>query len=142
MSAKTIYNITYNYLEASQAYLDCNDNNAYKMSRQILESGISELGPLMTFYNELVRISILYREYEHAVVYQTSIIDLSNRKEFALLKRAELYHLMGSQPLALADANASHNAIEELPKRIKRNQSILKLKEKITSLTVKLGEIK
>ena len=49
---------------------------------------------------------------------------------------------MGSQPLALADAKASHNAIEELPKRIKGNQSILKLKEKINSLTVKLGEIK
>lgn len=131
-----------NYLEVSQAYLDCNDNNAYKMSSQTLESGISELGPLMTFYNELVRISILYQEYEHAVEYQTAIIDLSNRKEFALLKRAELYYLMEQQPLALSDIKTSHKAIEELPERIKRNQSILKLKDKITNLTVKLGEIK
>ena len=95
----------------------------------------------MTLYNELIKVSIKQNKFQEAINYQSIILSHSKRKEFPLVRRAELYLSAGNYSSASADLEKSLNSINLLPERIRINKSIRELQQKIESLTTKLGKL-
>jgi tetratricopeptide (TPR) repeat protein len=115
---------TENYLEAAHAWQNSNAENKLELSVQILQKGIENLGDLMVFYQTITELYEKHSNLDLAIQYQTKVIELSNRKEFSYVKRAQLYQLKGDIIAAKNDLMAAKSAIKQLPPS-KQNQSAI-----------------
>lgn len=126
--------ITENYLEASLAWEKSQEPEYSEKAINIIKTGILELGELMVFFDRLVELYLKEEDHKSALVYQSKIIEKSNRKERAYYKRALIYLDKGDQISAKSDLESSNQAIKHLPSRIKNNQAIIDLESDVYKL--------
>lgn len=122
---------TENYLEAAHAWANSNLDYKLDLAIKILQKGIIDLGPLLVFYQTMTELYEQHIDFEQAIVCQTKIIELSNRKEFSYLKRAELYQANGNVNAAMSDLQSAKVAIQQLPVAKQNNSAILSLIEEV-----------
>lgn len=127
-----------NYLECAAAYLNSERENNVESANRILELGINHLGNIPVLYDRLVSLNLNYGNLKEAIKYQTEIVNMMNRKENALYKRAMLYLESGNKKLAIADLEMAKAAFENLPDRIRSNSSsrqlISEINQKLSAL--------
>ena len=116
-----------NYFESSEAWVKVDMQRAV----EVIENGIRDLGPLLTFYRRLVELCMLVGDYDNAIDWQTEIIDRSERKERAYLERAKIFLTAKDPENARSDLQSARDAIEKLPPRIRSQKNILELEEEI-----------
>jgi tetratricopeptide (TPR) repeat protein len=130
---------TENYLEAANAWANTDLPNKLELSIKILQKGIDDLGPLLVFYQAISELYEQHLNFEQAIVYQTKIIEISNRKEFSYVKRAELYRANRNYSAALEDLKAAKAAIQQLPISKQNNSAILSLIEEVNKFELILN---
>lgn len=121
-----------NYLEASYAWENSGIQKGNERAIVIIHTGMQTIGPLRTFLDRLVEISLRNQDFDAAIGYQTEIIGQSERKEWAYYQRALTYIMKGDMVLARADLQAADTEILRLPQRLQSQKNVLDLKEKIT----------
>lgn len=126
------------YIEASFAWENSNDVNALLKASESIIMGIEKLGDLLVFYNRLVEIHLKSKDYTSALIYQSKILHISNRKEKAYYKRALIHIENGDSTAAKQDLEMASYAIENLPNRIKKNKAMLNLIANIEQLIIAL----
>ena len=128
------YTLPFNYLEASRSFSRCDHPDALNKSIDILNQGINDLGALITFQNELVKIFLENNMVNEAIDIQTQIIQSATRKEFPLYKRAKFYKANGNIELAEKDIQDAKILVSKLPERIRLNKATRELMEKLSDL--------
>lgn len=107
-----------NYFEASLAWQKAQHSDSYNKSIDYLLKGISDLGPLISFYNQLVHLATNQNDLKNALIYQTQIIDLSDRKERAYYNRGMTHLELDDHDSALADFVHAKESMDRLNQRI------------------------
>ena len=113
------------YIYASKTWYATDTEHGYERSQSILIEGIEKLGDIMVLYNALISNYIDMQDFNSAVNYQNKVIELSNRKERAYLKLANLQIKQGKYKeagLSIVKAEESYN---RLPHRL-RNTKFMK----------------
>jgi predicted Zn-dependent protease len=84
--------ITYpeHYLYASKAWYASNTRYGIKRSQSVLKEGIEKIGDIVLLYNELISNYLDLQDFDSAEKYQEKVIDISNRKERAYLRLANI----------------------------------------------------
>ncbi len=122
-----------NYLEASNAWASCATKYCRNQSIVMLENGIRDLGPLLVLYKTMVKRFVEFGDYELALKGQSRVIELMDRKEFALVERASIYIADNQGDKALADLNKAKAEIRTLPNRLQSRPAIKDLLATIES---------
>lgn len=130
----SIRSLPENYLEAAEAWEMSSRKDKYEMSVKILESGIQNLGPIITFQNKLIQCHLDNNSAEKAIETQLAIIESKRRKESAYVKLAEIYMELDKIQEAKRAAISAKIHFEKLPERIQRNAAMQALKLKIQQL--------
>ncbi len=120
-----------NFLEAASATLMSRDTME---AIEILEDGLSKLGPVPGLETELINCYLSVLEFDKALTLQDRIIARSNRKEFPLARRAEIHCSIGNLSSCQFDVLAAREAISSLPPRLQQNSSVLQLKNRLNGL--------
>jgi len=82
-----------NFIDASLAWSNVNTVKAMQNSFSVIDSGINELGKLVTFYTHLIELSINREDYESAIAHQKEMLALFQRKESVYYRLSQLYVL-------------------------------------------------
>jgi tetratricopeptide (TPR) repeat protein len=117
-----------NYYELTDALKSCKKQESEEKIYKILEGGILKLGELPHLYKKLVEAAVYFQNYNHSIKYQTKIIELSTRKEFATYQRALLHLKFKKKEKASIDFNLVLSYIDNLPEHIKNNRSVRELR--------------
>lgn len=107
------------YIYASKAWYATNTNYGYERSQAVLIEGIEALGDIIVLYNKLISNYIDMQDFDFAVKFQTKVVEISNRKERAYLKLANLQIKQGKYKeaeLSIVKAEESYN---RLPHRLR-----------------------
>ncbi len=129
-----------NYMDAFTAWKAVKNTNGKENALHILEVGITELGPIFTFYDSKKKLHLDFGDYKQALIVQEQIIALSERKEFALFNAAEICLLNGNNSKSSQYLNLARAAIEKLPTRIKQRKKTMALYNKIEQTQLKLEQ--
>lgn len=78
------------YLYASKAWYAIDTEQGKQRSQKILIQGIEDLGDIIVLYNKLISNYIDMQDFDSAAKFQTKVIEISNRKERAYLKLANI----------------------------------------------------
>lgn len=111
-----------NYFEASLAWQKSKHEDAYQKSVDYILIGIDDLGPLISFYHQLVKLAQEQSDYKKVIDYQTQIIDLSDRKERAYYNRGLTYLAVEDHSLAQSDFLLAKKAIDLLNIRLQNQK--------------------
>ena len=130
----TIRSLPENYLEAGQSWSFSSSPDKYFNAVNILESGIKNLGPIVTLQNKLLATHLENQNSDKAIELQNAIIEKTNRKESAYFKLAEIYIQFDEIKNAKQAAENALFHLEKLPGRIQQNSAMKKLKNKIHQL--------
>ena len=128
---KAIRTLPSNYLDASICYELMDSNSSKLESITVVQRGLEDLGPLMTFHGRLVELGIKYKNFNLAIEHQNSIIELSNRKEKPLYERSLIYIKKGDKKMAKNDLLLAREAFDQLPIRQKSTKAMIELSTKI-----------
>lgn len=120
-----------NYLDVANSYEMMNTEASKREAISIIEKGIEDLGPLITFYDRLVELGLKYEDFELAINYQNAIIGLSQRKESAIYKRGMIFIEMGEIVEARKDFELAKEEFEILSQRLRSTKAMKELKSKI-----------
>lgn len=107
------------YLYASNAWNSMGNEYGKERSQSILIEGIEKLGDVVVLYNELISNFMDMQDFDSAVKYQKRVIEISNRKERAYLKLANIQiqqEKLNEAELSIVKAEESYN---KLPHRIR-----------------------
>ena len=132
--------LPFNYLDASLAFEKMGSNEAIDQAISVIERGINDLGPLITFQERMVHLGLSHGQYDLALLYQTAIIDHLNRKESAFFKRAMIYLEKDEVQKGYDDLILSKKALEKLPSRHKNTKAMQDLYQKIESHITELNK--
>ena len=135
----TIKTLPENYIDAASAWNLTASEEGYLRAIKILESGISQLGPLISFYDKIKEIALDRKDLEQAIASQKKILNLSNRKEFAYYELAMLNIKAGQSELALDHFQKAKTIYEQLAFRNQQSQAIKQLKIKIEESIIRLN---
>jgi len=127
-----------NYLEAATSWELLKTELGKANALSILQQGIAQLGPLFTFYREIRELHIRSKDFEKALVVQKNIIELSNRKETAFYKAAEICLLFDNKEAAREYLSLGLEAVNTLPNRLKNNKAVITLQQKMENILLKL----
>ena len=125
-----------NYLEAAQSWTASSNPNKYQKTVDILESGIKNLGTIVTLQNKLIEIHLQNQNGDKAVEVQLSIIEKNKRKETAYYKLAEIYIQLDEKENAKRAAKNALAHLEKLPRRFQQNSAMKDLNDKIHQLII------
>jgi len=107
------------YIYASKAWYSTGTEYGNKRSQSILIEGIEKLGDIIVLYNTLISNYIDMKNFDLAVKYQNKVIEISNRKERAYLKLANIQikqKKYKEAELSIVKAEESYN---KLPHRLR-----------------------
>ena len=136
--SKSRRTIPENYLDAARSWELSNAEASKVNALNILQQGISKLGPLFVFYIEIRELHLRSKNFEKALSAQKKIIDLSNRKETALYKAAEICLLLDKTEAARKYLLLGLEAVTILPSRLKNNKVVIALQQKMENTLLKL----
>ena len=122
-----------NYLECASAYMISDQMDKLNSATRVLNQGINQMGNIPVLYERLVNIHLKHGDIDDAIRYQTRIVDMMNRKENALYRRAEMWMSAGDVDAAKADYMKASDAINALPQRIKNNRATIDLMTNINN---------
>ncbi len=119
-----------NYLEACNAWKALGKKGHYR-AKVVLCRGLTDLGDLTLFYQELQCLEVEQGNYFQAILLASKVLNKANRKEWAFYQRALIHYQFEHFELAYADFKNAQIAIDLLPARIRNIQSCKKLFESI-----------
>ncbi|WP_426430499.1 tetratricopeptide repeat protein [Winogradskyella sp. HB-48] len=128
-----------NYLYASNAWYATEKEYGRERSQSILIEGIEKLGDVVVLYDKLISNYIDMQDFDSAVKFQNKVIEISNRKERAYLKLANIQiqqEKFNEAELTIVKAEESY---EKLPYRI-RNAKFMR--EFYSELQLKKSSLK
>ncbi|MCB0400004.1 MAG: hypothetical protein KDD26_10370 [Winogradskyella sp.] len=128
-----------NYLYASNAWYATDKAYGRQRSQSILIEGIENLGDVLVLYDQLISNFMDMKDFDSAVKYQNKVIEISNRKERAYLKLANIQiqqKKFNEAELSIVKAEESY---EKLPHRI-RNAKFMR--EFYSELQLKKSSLK
>ncbi len=120
-----------NYLEAAAAWTECAQPQSNTKATNTLQQGITDLGPLLVFFDQLVQIALDQNQLDEAIQQQTNIINYSIRKESPLYERALLYLKTGNPTSARHDLQAARTALAQLPVKFQQTAAMTLLRQQI-----------
>lgn len=136
--AKSRRTVPENYLDAAKSWELLDTTVGRTNALNLLQQGISQIGPLFAFYMEIRDIHLRNNAFDQAITVQNKLIELSNRKEKALYEAAEICLRFNKKEAAKNYLLSGLDAVEKLPLRIQRNKAIivlsLKMEEKLLQL--------
>ena len=127
-----------NYLDAAKSWELLNTETGKFNALNILQQGISQLGPLFTFYIEIRELHLRSKDFEKALDAQKKLIKRANRKETALYEAAEICLLSNNKEAAKEYLLLGLGAVQTLPLRLKSNKAITTLQQKMENTLLKL----
>jgi tetratricopeptide (TPR) repeat protein len=113
------------YLYASKAWFATNSKSGFEFSQQILIEGIEKLGDVIVLYDKLVSNYVDIKDFDSALRFQSKVIEISNRKERAYLKLANIQIQQEKFKEAEISIEKSEASYKKLPHRI-RNTKFMK----------------
>jgi len=122
------------YHNLISAYDSIGTTAAHLKSIHVIEEALKELGTIKAMQIKLVELLIKTNQISDALAIQTVIIQTSNRKERAYLKRAYIHLGLEDSESAQKDLLSSIESIELLPFRIQQMKKMKELKAEIEKL--------
>ena len=120
-----------NYLELADAVAALQDR---PLRISVLLEGIQRLGLIPSLTGPLLDIYMRMGAYDQAIALQTKIVNHSFRKEFALVKRAEMYCIQLKYDRASDDLKQASTALQGRPKHARLRSVNVALASKIRRL--------
>jgi tetratricopeptide (TPR) repeat protein len=130
---KAIRRLPSNYIDASLSFEKIENGSGKEKSISVINKAIMDLGPLMTFYDRMVYLGLKYEDYDLAIENQNNIVEISQRKESSLYKRAQVQVHFGNVQRAKYDLHAAKKAIESLPPRLIKTTAMIELQKQINN---------
>lgn len=121
------------YLDAANAWDQCNTSEGQQRSVNILREGIERIGPLHVLYQELARKSAAHLDFENAIRFQTILVEKSLNKVPSLFQRAMVYEQAGNVDTAIQDLELALSLMSELPKHKSSVPAMRQLRSDIES---------
>ncbi len=121
------------YLDASNAWLQCDLPESENKAIQSLRDGLSRLGRLHVLEMALVDTYLHYQRYTDALQVQSEIIQHWSFKAVPYLDRAEIYLQFHEVALAKSDLLHALDALEQLPAYKTNTPAMKSVKSKIIS---------
>ncbi|PHN04753.1 tetratricopeptide repeat protein [Flavilitoribacter nigricans] len=125
--AHSIRSIPENYMDACRAWELLGTEQGQNRAIAILEKGIEALGPIISLYEKRTELLINYGRLEEAIAAQQAIIDISQRKEAAYYRMAEIHLMREDHSSAAQYLQLSRSAFESLPQRIQQTTAMTDL---------------
>jgi tetratricopeptide (TPR) repeat protein len=140
---KVIYNskVTFPeyYLYASQAWHATNTMDGFERSQSILLKGLEKLGDIIVLYDQLISNYLEVKDFNSAIKFQEKVIKMSNRKERAFLRLADIQiqqELFNEAEISISQAEEN---FKKLPHRIRNAQF---MREFYSELQLKKSSLK
>ncbi|MDY2586718.1 tetratricopeptide repeat protein [Winogradskyella aquimaris] len=127
------------YLYASQAWRAANTMDCFERSQSILLKGLEKLGDIIVLYDQLISNYIEIKDFNSAIKFQEKVIKMSNRKERAFLRLADIQihkELFNEAEISITQAEEN---FKKLPHRI-RNAKFMR--EFYSELQLKKSSLK
>jgi len=128
------------YINASNSWKNCSEENGAKHSVLILETGISHIGPLHVLEKQLVELYEEQKNFEQAIKIQSALLDQATNKAISYFTRAELYIKADNLTSAKLDLQQALLAIDQLPDNKRSLAVMMEYRSKIESTLTKLNE--
>ncbi|WP_121495515.1 tetratricopeptide repeat protein [Hanstruepera ponticola] len=128
-----------NYIECANAWVLTKVDSGFNKAIKILETGIDNLGNVISLLEEKISIQYNHANYELAIEDQKQIIKILNRKEHAYFDLARLYFANGDLDACKEALQNSNESVNDLPDRIKNTQNIRDLVSDINKLQSNLN---
>ncbi len=120
-----------NYLEAAKACGQCEDSGSRERANRILEKGIEDLGPLLSFFEKSKELALKEKKYQEAITQQSAIIKYTIRKEKPYFERALLYITAAEFEKANTDLKTSQSLLNQLPIRFQKMEAMQQLRQQL-----------
>lgn len=103
------------FIDAADAWKNCNEHDAFEHSVEIVRSGLSKIGPLHVLERKLVELYIEHKDYDEALAIESSLIDHAPHAISLLVERAAIYQVKKDIESARNDLYLALTELDALP---------------------------